>query len=303
MKEGAPLRLPDFIAVGPPRTGTTWLDRVLRGHVGLPAGVKETQFFIWRYSLGIKWYATHFRDCPANVPAGEVAPTYFAPPEVRDRIALHIPRCRIICTLRDPVDRLYSHYKMWRRIGVIKASFEYVAAYHRELLAHTRYAFNVRAWQEKFGRENVLVMIHEDLRVDRQEYINRLCAFIGIAPIDLSAIPWERERVREVRDAPKSHRLARRALHLRTIVGRYRLYRLAHMLVPVFDRWAGGGHEYPPLGPEMEARLRECLRPEIEELEELIQRDLSTWKQIVGAKPTTAANPSRPRDRLALLRT
>ena len=63
MKDGAPLRLPDFIAVGPPRTGTTWLDRVLRGHVGLPAGVKETQFFIWRYSLGIEWYAAHFRDC------------------------------------------------------------------------------------------------------------------------------------------------------------------------------------------------------------------------------------------------
>jgi hypothetical protein len=289
MKDGAPLRLPDFIAVGPPRTGTTWLDRVLRGHVGLPAGVKETQFFIWRYSLGIEWYAAHFRDCPANVPAGEVAPTYFAPPEVRDRIALHIPRCRIICTLRDPVDRFYSHYKMWHRIGVIKASFDYVAAHHRELLDHTRYAFNVRAWYEKFGRENVLVMIHEDSRVDRQGYINRLCAFIGTAPIDLSAIPWERERLLDVRHAPKSYRRARRALQLKTVLGRYRLYRLADSLAPVFDRWTGRGHEYTPLEPEMEASLRERFRPEIEELEELIEGDLSAWKQIASAKPAHPA--------------
>ncbi len=67
MRDGAPLRLPDFIAVGPPRTATTWLDQVMRGHVGLPAGVKETQFFIFRYSQGIEWYAAHFRDCPANL--------------------------------------------------------------------------------------------------------------------------------------------------------------------------------------------------------------------------------------------
>ena len=33
---GKPLRLPDFIHVGPARCGTTWLHEALNGHVRLP---------------------------------------------------------------------------------------------------------------------------------------------------------------------------------------------------------------------------------------------------------------------------
>jgi hypothetical protein len=76
-------RLPDFIVVGPPRTGTTWLDRVLRGHVELPADLKETQFFAWNFGLGINWYAAFFRNCDPLSLAGEIAPTYFDKPIVR----------------------------------------------------------------------------------------------------------------------------------------------------------------------------------------------------------------------------
>ena len=39
-----------------------------------------------------------------------------------------------------------------------------------------------------------------------------------------------------------------------------------------------GGKEYPRLSPETEAELRNLLRPEIEELEPLLGRDLSAWK-------------------------
>jgi hypothetical protein len=43
------------------RTGTTWLHRMLEGHVDLPQGDKKTQFFTTFYSKGIDWYAHHFR--------------------------------------------------------------------------------------------------------------------------------------------------------------------------------------------------------------------------------------------------
>ena len=39
---------------------------------------------------------------------GEIAPTYFSNRVVRERIKKHIPDCKIICTFRDPVERLYS---------------------------------------------------------------------------------------------------------------------------------------------------------------------------------------------------
>lgn len=282
------MRLPDFILAGPPRTGTTWLDRVLRGHVGLPAGVKETQFFTWNYDLGLEWYAAHFKRCPPALPAGEVAPAYFGSHQARERIARDIPACRIVCTLRDPVDRFYSHYKMWRKIGLIKAPFESVAATHKELLSDTRYAFHVKAWRERFGRENVMVAIHEDSRTDRQGYIDRLCRFIGATPIDLAAIPWESERLLNVTRAPRSRKLARNALRLKDLLERRGLYRMAAIYDPIFELCTGGGEEYRPLAPEFQAQLRERLRPEVEALEELLGRDLSMWK--AGSAPRAPLN-------------
>jgi len=43
------LRLPEFIGVGPARTGTTWLNEAPLEVAGLPEGVKETRFFGERY--------------------------------------------------------------------------------------------------------------------------------------------------------------------------------------------------------------------------------------------------------------
>jgi hypothetical protein len=39
-----------------------------------------------------------------------------------------------------------------------------------------------------------------------------------------------------------------------------------------------GGAPFPPLAPEIAARMREFYRPEVEKLEQLIGRDLSAWK-------------------------
>ena len=124
-------KLPDFIAVGPPRTGTTWLDEVLRGHVSLPENIKETHFFTANFPNGLGWYEDHFRSSAAGRPIGEVCASYFTSAEARGRIADSIPRCAIICTLRDPVARLYSQYCFMRtvgRLGVV--SLEEVVAAH-----------------------------------------------------------------------------------------------------------------------------------------------------------------------------
>jgi len=49
----------DFVGGGPQRTGSTWLDRVLRAHPALclPENVKETKFFDQHFNKGLDWYA------------------------------------------------------------------------------------------------------------------------------------------------------------------------------------------------------------------------------------------------------
>src|ERR1700691_4567202 len=117
-------RLPDFLAVGPARTGTTWLHGVLFQRASLPKGTKETHYFDWFYDKGLDWYRAYFAECSPDRPVGEVAPTYFQKPEVRERIARVMPNCRIICSLRDPVERAYSLYRVFIREGETRLGFE-----------------------------------------------------------------------------------------------------------------------------------------------------------------------------------
>ena len=123
-------RLPEIIGAGPGRTGTTWLHRVLEGRVDLPYGVKETQFFNTFYDKGIDWYARHFRYATGERKIAEICP-YFFHPLAPARIKAHIPNCRIITTLRDPVDHSFSAYKLvlhfaWAR-GIVRRGPEIAA--------------------------------------------------------------------------------------------------------------------------------------------------------------------------------
>jgi hypothetical protein len=298
MSNNVRLRLPDFIAVGPPRTATTWLHRVLTGHVGLPSKVKEIHFFSWYFDLGIDWYAAHFSACPPDLPIGEITPTYFDAPLARDRIRQYIPHCKIICTLRDPVYRLYSNYRQLRHEGFVgKVSLEKAMDQHRKweglgnMFGVSRYAEHVRAWREKFGAENVLVALNDDLEANAQNYLNQITTFIGIAPIDLSHSMVGSARVNEMNQAPRSYKLARRAREFRQRLRRRRLYFLSERWEPLWNYCFSGGEEFPPLDPGNEARLRAEFIPEIEALENLLGRDLSRWKYggRVGVAETASA--------------
>jgi hypothetical protein len=285
-------QLPDTIGVGPPRTATTWLDAVLRGHVGLPSGIKETDFFSFNYHLGIEWYRSHFRDCDPALPVVEFSPVYFEWPEVPERLAAHIPRCQILVTLRDPVDRIYSHYQLLRREGWVGAkSFEQTLANHERwaeragnLFSNSRYAHHLGRWFQVFGRERTLVMIHDDLEAHPQDYLDRVCAFIGVPRIDLAGSRFAHERINRMTRAPRSPRLAKTARQLRVALEHRRMDRMRARLRPLFDYCAGGGAPFAPMLPATEVALRERLRPEIEALETLIDRDLSSWKSVRGAE-------------------
>src|SRR5579863_246370 len=255
-------RLPDFLAVGPPRTATTWLERMLAGRVGLPAGIKETAFFTKNYDLGLPWYAAHFQTCPSEFPVGEICPVYFDSSEARGRIAQHIPDVRVIITLRDPVQRLYSHYRLLRREGWIGAlTLDQALAKDLKwsgagnLHGSNRYATHVAEWQRMFGAARVLVLIHDDLIAAPQTFLDCVCDFVGIARFEITRAQ-ARERINTVERAPLSPRFARYGRKIREQLIRRQWYRMLDAGGPLWDLCAGGGEYFPPLLPEVEARLR-----------------------------------------------
>ena len=278
-KENHLRQLPKLIAVGVGRSGTTWLHQMLVGHVGLPYGVKETDFFLRNYGNGIDWYKAFFRHCAPEQPIVEICPTYFSSAEARQRMKLHIPDCRIICTFREPVERAYSHYKLMRHNVWTRASFEEVVGHSQEIAEMNRYALNLRGWQQTFGRDNVLICLYDDLEHDPQGYLDKVCNFISIPRFPL-APSGASVRPSSFPTAPRNRRLAQNARHARDWLRSRRAYRLDRLLeqAGVWGFCFDGGETFPELEPELEKRLKQRFLPEVEALEQLIERDLSAWK-------------------------
>ncbi len=284
-------RLPDFLAVGPQRTGTTWLHRALLGHVGLPEKVKETGYWDVNYERGLDWYLKNFRHCDPALPMGEICGC-FGNQQSRKRIHQQIPNCKIIVSLRDPVERAYSHYKLMRRSAYTKATFEQVLDTRPHIVGANRYAFHLSDWFERFGRERVFVCLYDDLSATPQRYLDRICDFIGIAKIPLETIPGLHNKVHTIERQPRSHKLAQNARHVRVWLNVNRAYRTVNLLerAGVWGFCFGGGAPYPSLTPEQDARLRERFLPEVEATEKLLGLDLSAWK-----RPRARRDSSAPR--------
>lgn len=270
-------KLPSFIVVGPMRTATTWLHAVLVRRVNLPQGVNEPMFFDRHYGKGLDWYLSHFgRDADRKI-RGEIAPTYFHSADARARIRKHIPNCCIVCTLRDPVERLYSYYRLMLEYGVTRAPFEVALREEPQMLESSRYSFHVRAWQETFGQQRVLVLLNDDLRQDAQAYVDRLCDFVGLPRFELTTAERKpRDKAVPARWAPLARAGSRTANALRRR-GVYWPINLAKRL-GLRGVFFGGGREAPPLSQETAAKLRKRLLPEVEALERLLGRDLGAWK-------------------------
>jgi hypothetical protein len=291
------MRLPDVIGVGPPRTGSTWLYNALRDVVDMPAGVKEPQFFSRFYDKGIDWYAHHFRYATGRRPIAEISPPYFFHADTPERIKTHIPNCKIVATMRNPVDRIYSVYKLMRHYGwVRRGTLDEVLQVNPNLGGGNRYAAHLQTWFDTLGRENVLVTMYDELRDDPQAYLDRVCDFVSIPRIKLAPRPDLSGDVNSFARAPKNRRLALNASKLMYWLKGRQAYGLINALerYGVWEFCGGRGDPYPRLTIEQEERLRERYLPEVEALETLLGIDRAAWK-----KPR-AANTGRATPRLAV---
>jgi len=274
------LRLPDFIAVGPQRTGTTWLHEVMKPHLGLPRGIKETDFFLKNYAKGMEWYRDFFRAYQSDLLLGEIDPNYFGEDVARARIANDIRRAKIVVTLRDPVARAYSSYRVMRRDAWTRLSFEETVAQNRIIRESSRYAHHLLSWQRSFGRDRVLVCLYDDLEASPQKFLDTICDFIGAKRIEVEGSAIASEHVNTVTHAPRSRKLAQNARNARDWMRVHRWHRTLDILerAGVWRACFGGGEEFGAIDPEVEARLRAHFLPEVEALENLLGRDLSAWK-------------------------
>lgn len=288
MSDGKLLRLPTFIHVGPPRTGTTWLHEVMQGHIGLPSE-KETRFFDARHDRGVEWYCNLFGDYPADVPAGEMGPTYFSNTMARERIKFYIPNCKIIVTFREPAARLYSLYRLLRQERrPVDDTFDGYWRFQVDCgMDLCSYATNLKRWQETFGKSRVLVLFYEDLSSNPQGYLDSICDFVGTRRIALDNSKVGSAKVYSASGAARPSAIARRAVEafdwayrhgaspLIALARRTPLRKIVRRVLV---------EDFPPLSWESAEDIRATMLPETEGLELITGRDLSSWKAVAHRK-------------------
>lgn len=220
MATAASRALPDFLVVGTKRGGTTSLWNWLVAHpnvIGMfpeVRGRKSTDFFFADCPHSLRWYRSHFptaqrraeveRETGGRAVSGEASPLYMWDPRLCDRIHETLPDVKILMSLRDPVERAYSHFQERTKEGIETLGFEEALAAEPERLAgelermqadpgyHSTswdwfsyrsrgvYEPQVRRWLEVFGPDRVHVQRSEDMYEDPQTSMDAVCDFLGV---------------------------------------------------------------------------------------------------------------------------
>lgn len=274
------LAKPSFIVVGPPRTGTSWLHKVLQPYATLPSPSKETRFFDLHFHRGFEWYGWHFPRQHKG-PIGEIAPTYFASPEARHRIAETLPQCKIVFVFRNPVERAVSLYKLKIAYGMYRWNFSEALRRDPELITSGLYRTHLSGWRESFPDEQLLVMVYDDLANDPQGFVGRIASFIGLPNLTLPQSQLNRVFSTERMTRPRSYLATRTAT---AFADWCKSRRLDHLVASVRESalirlFLGGGDSLPQLPLQILEELAETFRPEIEGLEAQLGRDLGHWKR------------------------
>ena len=110
-------QLPNFLIIGAPKCGTTALYYALKRHPQIHLSTpKEPFFFEEEFDRGTEYYwRTYFADGWQGQPlVGEARNAHLFVPYVTRRIYETVPHARLIASLRNPVERAFSHWWMMR---------------------------------------------------------------------------------------------------------------------------------------------------------------------------------------------
>jgi hypothetical protein len=210
---------------------------------------------------------------------GEIAPTYFASPKARQRIAATLPSAKIVFIFRNPVERAVSLYRLKLAYGMFRWSFAEALRKDPELINSGLYWSHLSGWRECFPDDQLLVMIYDDLASDPQAFVNKIAAFIGLPPITMSPSQLKRVYSSERMTRPRSYLATRTAT---AFADWCKSRRLDHLVASVRESalirlFLGGGKSLPGVAPETLNELAGIFRPEVEALESQLGRRLEKW--------------------------
>ena len=310
---------PNFFIVGAPKCGTTSLHEYLQRHpdVFMPF-YKEPHYFgsdlegsrFRQFRGQTERYLKLFRDARGEKRIGESSPWYLFSQRAAEEIHAYDPQAKIIIMLRNPVDMMYSMWSQFRYSGneQIETFEEALAAeperrrgqrirraahcisglFYRDM---ARFCEQVPRYFELFGRDNVKVVIFDDFKSDTAAVYRDILEFLDIDSDFQTTFDIVNPN-KEVRLEWLQKLIVSSGFSLMLLKDRLTYLATTHSLLPFSYRTRtvkgviAAYTKYErrsPLTADLRQRLARDFQSDIDNLSDLLGRDLSHWYQ--GAAP------------------
>lgn len=314
--EAKALTLPTFIIAGERRCGTTSLYNWVRGHPEvylypradmdyfIEDEVKRTRRWrdgeadgdLWEQTHSPEEYAEMFREGAGAGAVGQKDADLLFWRPAHPRLARYLPDCRFVITLRNPVNRAWSHY--WNEVGKGRESLDFEealaaedersqrSAYARDHLSYRTRGFYELSLEAFFGHidpRRVLILTLEESHRSPKETLRKVYDFIGVDPNhglkaagtrhneEVSMVPRTWAKTRLVAPLERSYTRITESLILRLTADRARRSRARKLTRSLF-------REKAVMPAYLRAELAALYAPHIRDLESLLGRKLSEWK-------------------------
>ena len=296
------MTLPNFLIVGAAKSGTSSLYEYLAQHPDIYlCPVKEPCYFSDGNPRLVQTdleYEALFDGRTTEKAVGEASASYLYDPKTPEKIETLLDGVKIIIILRNPVNRAYSQWgQIFYQLGYEKLSFENALEAEDERISQGKfgetspfyYGFyhyfhaglyyeHVKRYFDTFEREQVQVHIFEEFIKSPIKTCREIFTFIGVDP-DFTPIidkhnPAAAFRVgilhRFLLSPPSFLDKLYQALPMRSKLLVYNVARsIFRMNLQDMSR--------PPMKKHIRDRLMESYRENIDQLEDLLGRDLSIW--------------------------
>lgn len=208
------MKLPNFIIIGAPKSGTTSLASYLGEHPEVfispwkepnyfalaghklphngPESAEVLQAMLYSHcATEFETYRALFKGATGQKAIGEASVRYLYYPESAERIQKVLPDVRMIAILREPVSRLYSHYCMMKQFQLEPLELmDAIAAESSRIADHWgwdwhyasigRYAEQLKRYYDRFDRDQLKVFLYDDFVERPREVYREVCEHIGV---------------------------------------------------------------------------------------------------------------------------
>ena len=214
--------IPNLFIIGAMKSGTTSLHQYLATHPGaFMSEPKEPGYFVEELNLsrGLAWYLALFREANSASVIGESSTHYTKLPlyqGVPERIMAFNPEARFVYLMRDPLQRIVSHY--WHNVRNLfleaeRRDFATAVAKDPTYLAFSDYASQLEPYFRLFGRDRVYCIVYEEMVADPAGTTRALLQWLGLdgdIPAEVFAERWNARpaSIRQARGLGLLNRLA-----------------------------------------------------------------------------------------------